>query len=390
MTTEERLAADPAEQRDDALPPPPPAPLIIPRGVQLVLLALGLLALWVAARAARSVVEIVVVASFIALILNPFVSALSRRGIPRGISIFLTYLLLLLIVAAIGVALAQPISNQVDAFQRNVPHLVNLANKRLDSVQKFFNHHGIHIQLEKQGQTALQTIQSKVLKGSSSLLSFTTSLLKSAASAAFALVLIFVMSVYLLIYAGQIGTLVRRWLPDADGTAADDYPTRVQRAVGGYVRGQLLFSVVMGTTAGVALWVFGVLGIFPDGRTYAFAFGAFFGVMELVPYVGPVLGAIPPVAVALFQDPLVAIWVVVLFIVIQQLEGHIVAPQIFSHALRINPLLVIIALLFGYAIYGIVGALMALPVAAVIRETLIYLRRHVVLEPWRAQAPPPS
>jgi predicted PurR-regulated permease PerM len=156
------------------------------------------------------------------------------------------------------------------------------------------------------------------------------------------------------------------------------------------VRGQLLFSIVMGTTAGFALWMFGVLGIFQDGRTYAFAFGAFFGVMELVPFVGPVLGAIPPVIVALFENPLTALWVVLLFIVLQQLEGHVVAPQIFSHALRINPLLVIIALLFGDAIYGIVGALMALPVAAVIRETVLYLRRHVVLEPWRTQAPPPT
>ena len=95
------------------------------------------------------------------------------------------------------------------------------------------------------------------------------------------------------------------------------------------------------------------------------------------------LGAIPPVAVALFQNPLTALWVVLLFIGLQQLEGHVVAPQIFSHALRINPLLVIIALLFGDAIYGIVGALMALPVAAVLRETILYLRRHVVLEPWR-------
>jgi predicted PurR-regulated permease PerM len=375
---------------DGELPSAPPAPLVIPQGVQLVLLALGLLALWVAARAARSVVEIVVVASFIALMLNPFVSFLGRRGIPRGLAIPLTYLLMILVLAGIGVALAQPISNQINAFQHNVPHLIAEANKRLHSVQTYFNHHGIHIQLEKQGQTALDTIQTKVLKGSSSLLAFTTSLLKSAATAAFALVLIFVMSVYLLVYAGQIGRLVRRWLPDADGTPEDDYPTRVQRAVGGYVRGQLLFSVVMGTTAGVALWLFGLLGIFHDGRTYAFAFGTFFGVMELVPYVGPVLGAIPPVAVALFENPLVAVWVVILFIVIQQLEGHIVAPQIFSHALRINPLLVIVALLFGDAIYGIVGALMALPVAAVIRETLIYLRRHVVLEPWRPQAPPPT
>ena len=380
----------PTGEQPSDLPTGGPAPLVIPQGIQLVLLAIGLLALWVAARAARSVVEIVVVASFIALMLNPIVTFLHRRGIPRGLGIPLTYLLLILLLAGIGVALAQPISNQVNAFQHNVPHLIDEANKRLDSVQKFFNKHGIHIQLRKQGQTALDTIQAKVLKGSSSLLAFTTSLLKSAASAAFALVLIFVMSVYLLVYAGQIGRLVRRMLPNGDGTTADDYPTRVQRAVGGYVRGQLLFSVVMGTTAGVALWLFGVAGVFHDGRTYAFAFGTFFGVMELVPYVGPVLGAIPPVAVALFENPLVALWVVLLFIVIQQLEGHIVAPQIFSHALRINPVLVIVALLFGDAIYGIVGALMALPVAAVIRETIIYLRRHVVLEPWRAQAPPPT
>ncbi len=383
------LAEQPPEEPPGQLPPAPPAPLVIPRGIQLVLLLVALLALWVAARAARSVVEVVVIASFIALMLNPIVSFLHRRGVPRGLGIPLTYLMLIVVLAGIGVALAQPISNQVNSFQHNVPHLVAEANKRLDSVQRFFNHHGIHIQLEKQGQTALDTIQTKVLKGSSSLLSFTTSLLKSAATAAFALVLIFVMSVYLLVYARQIGTLVRRLLPAGDGTPEDDFPTRVQRAVGGYVRGQLLFSVIMGTTAGVALWLFGVAGVFHDGRTYAFAFGAFFGVMELVPYVGPVLGAIPPVAVALFENPLTALWVVLMFIVIQQLEGHIVAPQIFSHALRINPVLVIIALLFGDAIYGIIGALMALPVAAVIRETLLYLRRHVVLEPWRTQAPPP-
>jgi len=390
MGTEERSAVALAEETPEESPPAPPPPLVIPRGVQLVLLLVGLLALWVAARAARSVVEIIIVASFIALILNPFVSLLGRRGIPRGLAIPLTYITLVIVLAGIGFLLAQPISSQIDAFQRNVPTLVKEANKRLGDLQTFFNHHGIHIQLEKQGQTALQTLQSKVLKGSSSLLSFTTSILKSAANAALSLVLIFVMSVYLLIYARQIGVLVRRSLPPNNGTPDDDYPLRVQRAVAGYVRGQLLFSLVMGSTAGVALLLFGLLGIFPDGRTYAFAFGTFYGVMELVPFIGPVLGAIPPVAVALFQNPVTALWVVLMFIVIQQLEGHVVAPQIFSHALRINPLLVIIALLFGDSIYGIVGALMALPVAAVLRETILYLRRHVVLEPWRARAGPPD
>jgi predicted PurR-regulated permease PerM len=391
MASKPRLGSRPsAPAPAPALPPPPPAPLVIPRGVQLVLLLVALLALWVAARAAKHVVEIIIVASFIALVLNPFVELLGRRGIPRPAAIPLAYISLLVLLAGIGVALSQPISNQVTAFQHNFPHLVTEANHRLNSVQNFFNKHGIHIQLRKQGHTALDTIQTKVLKSSSSILAFTTSLLKSAANAAISLVLIFVMSVYLLVYARQIGTLVRNWLPDGDGTAQDDYPTRVQRAVAGYVRAQLFFSVVMGTTAGFCLWIFGTIGIFPDGRTYAFAFGAFFGVMELVPFIGPVLGAIPPVVVALFQNPLTALWVVLLFIGLQQIEGHIVAPQVFSHALRINPLLVIIALLFGDAIYGIVGALMALPVAAVVRETILYLRRHVVLEPWRTQAPPPT
>jgi predicted PurR-regulated permease PerM len=369
--------------------PPPPPPLVIPQGVQLVLLAVGLLMLWIAARAARHVVEIIIVASLIALMLNPLVTFLDRRGLRRAFAIPLTYLSLLVVLGGIGFLLAQPISNQVDSFQHNLPDLVRSANKRLDDLQRFFNHHGIHLQLRKQGQTALQTLQTKVLKGSSSLLSFTTSLLTSVANAAISLVLVFVMSVYLLIYARQIGDLVRRWLPPSDGTPADDFPRNAQRAVAGYVRGQLFFSVVMGTTAGIALFVFGLAGIFPDGRTYAFAFGAFFGVMELVPFIGPVLGAIPPILVALFQDPLTALWVVLLFIGLQQLEGHIVAPQIFGHALRINPLIVIIALLFGDAIYGILGALISLPVAAVIRETLVYLRRHVVLEPWRPRSPPP-
>jgi len=180
---------------------------------------------------------------------------------------------------------------------------------------------------------------------------------------------------------------VRAVMPPGDGTPQDDYPTRVQHAVVGYVRGQLLFSLIMGTSAGVALWIFGAIGIFPDGRTYAFAFGLFFGVMELVPYVGPLLGALPPIIVALVQDPLTAVWVALLFLALQQLEGHVVAPNVFGRSLRLNPLVVIFALLLGGEIYGFVGALVALPIAAVIRETLVYLYERIEFEPWTAGPP---
>ena len=151
----------------------------------------------------------------------------------------------------------------------------------------------------------------------------------------------------------------------------------MQRAVAGYVRGQLLFSVAMGIGAGVGLYLFGVLGHLPRGQDVRPGLRrSFFGLMELIPFVGPFLGALPPMLVALFQDPLTAVWVGLLFVALQQIEGHIVAPQVFGHTLRINPLLVIFALLFGGELYGIVGALLALPTAAIVRETVVYLRRH--------------
>ena len=86
--------------------------------------------------------------------------------------------------------------------------------------------------------------------------------------------------------------------------------------------------------------------------------------------------------VALFgaSDP--AVWLVILFIALQQLEGHVVAPQVFGHTLRINPILVIFALLLGLHVDGIIGALIALPILSVVRETVVYLSRHVTLESW--------
>ena len=135
----------------------------------------------------------------------------------------------------------------------------------------------------------------------------------------------------------------------------------------------MLFSFVMGTSTGLALYIFGVARDLPRRGKYAVAFAMFYGVMELIPYIGPILGAVPPVVVALLTDPITAVWVALLFVGMQQLEGHVVAPQIFGHTLRINPLLVIFALLFGLQLYGIVGALIALPILSILRETFVYL-----------------
>jgi putative heme transporter len=377
------MAAEPSQQ---PTPPAEPAPLVVPRGVQLVLLLVGLLALWAVARAAGTVLLLFLIAGVIALILNPLVKLLERRRLPHGAAVFAVYIGLLAALVGVGAVLANPVSDQVQNFQHDVPGLVDDATQSLDDLQRWLDDKGIDVRIKDQGETALQTLERKVLRGSGDVVSFSRDILQRLVETSFALVLILVISIYMLVYAQEIGDVVRRVMPRGSGTPDDDFPLRVQRAVFHYVRGQLLFSLIMGATAALALWIFGVLGIFPDGSRYALFFGAFFGLMELIPYIGPVLGAIPPILVALFDNPISAIWVALLFLGIQQLEGHVVAPQVFGHSLRINPLLIIFALLFGAELYGVVGAFVSLPVAAILRETVVYLRRHVVLERW----PPPE
>jgi predicted PurR-regulated permease PerM len=374
---EERALTDSPPER-----PAEPPRVVVPRWVQLVALPLAVLAAWALAKAAGKVLLLFIVAGLIALILNPAVALVQRGRMPRGLAVLVVYVAFFVSLAGIGLLLANPISNQVRTFTNNLPQIVNEANKKIASFEGELNQNGIHVHLVKPGKTALQSIQAKVAKSASKFVSFGGALLTEIANAIFNLVLIFVLSVYMLLYGQQIGALVRRVMPPGDGTKADDYPVLVQRAVSRYVGGQLLFSAIMGASAGLSLYLFGVLGIFPDGSKYALAFGVFYGVMELVPYIGPILGAAPPVAVALFTNPITAVWLVLLFMGLQQLEGHVVAPQVFGHTLRINPLLVIFALLTGLEVNGIFGALVALPILSVVRETVVYLSRHLTFEPW--------
>ena len=383
---DELLPDEPAPRPDEPTPRVV-EPSVVPRWIQLVALPLGLLAIFAILKAAGVVVLIFVTAGVIALILNPLVSGLQRARFPRILAIFAVYVGFLALLTGAGILLANPISDQVTTLRNDIPSITRSANERLADVQDYFDDHNINIEIKKQGETALETLQDKVVGGTDSIVSFGTDLLTKLVTAGAGLIIVLVLSVYMLVHGERIGSLVRRAMPPGDGSREDDYPTLVGSAVAGYVRAQLLFSVVMGAGAGIGLWIFGVTGIFPDGKTYALAFGVFFGLMELVPYVGPFLGAAPPVLVALFQDPLTGLWVALLFVGLQQIEGHIASPLIFGHALRINPLLIIFALLFGAELFGIVGALVALPVAAVVRETVVYLHQHLVFEPWGTMSP---
>ena len=397
--TDER-AADPLDDVGTAAPddptplaepsPAPPArvePVVVPRWIQLVLLPLAILGLYGLLRAAGPILLLFIIAGLIALLLNPFVTLLRRARFPRGVAVLTVFLTLVVVLVGLGALLANPIANQVSAFQTNIPRFVDDANRELADLQAWLDRNGIGVEVKEQGQTALQTLGDQVARGSGDLVTFTREALTLLVEASIGLILIVVVSIYMLLYGERIGQVVRGIVPRGDGTPEDDFPTRIQGAVFGYVRGQLMFSTIMGFSAGVMLYVLGSLGIFEDGRTYALFFGLFYGFAELIPYIGPAIGAAPPVLICLIGgDPLDALWLTVAFTALQQIEGHIVAPQVFGHSLRINPLLVILALLMGGQLYGIVGAFISLPIAAIIRESAVYLRRHLVLEPWATMA----
>ena len=162
-----------------------------------------------------------------------------------------------------------------------------------------------------------------------------------------------VVSIYMLLDMDRLSARVDRRFPPTPTSGS--LVGNMEQAVASYVRGQFLLSLIIGGSVALGLWILGLVGLFPGGGKYALAFGAWAAITELIPYIGPWLGAFPAVVYALVQHPISALWVALLFLGIQQLEGHVIVPKVMGHSLRLHPLLVIFGLLAGGEIYGLPG-----------------------------------
>jgi predicted PurR-regulated permease PerM len=376
---------------------PAPARIEIPRWVQLVGLPLLLLLAWVVAGAVRHAVFLFLVALLIALLLNPIVRGLGRFWIPRGLAVAIVYVAFAAIVASLILALATVVVQQTRHASHRVDNYFTAeaghpprtgAEHDLARFQHWLNTHhlrGVHV--EQQGNKFLKSI------GTNDVTRYTQKALNWAEGAGvavvgllFSIVLVVVVSIYMLLDMHRLAAAVDRRFPPAPGTVP--LVERMEQALASYVKGQLLLSLIIGASAGVGLWVLGMVGLVPNGGRYAAAFGAWAGVTELIPYVGPWLGAAPPVVYALVQHPLSALWVALLFLGIQQLEGHVVVPKVMGHSLRLHPLLVIFGLLAGGEIYGFPGILVALPLLAAGRAAWEFFGERVQLARWDPEADP--
>lgn len=368
------------------------AKIQIPRWIQLVGLPMLLLLLWVLAGAARHVVFLFLVASLIAFLLNPIVRALTRVWIPRGFGVALVYLSFVAIVLAAGVALGTVVVNQTKSGANRVNDYFTVehgrtnethADRDVDRFQHWLNTHRLGgIKIQRQGHDIVQNIADKdVSKYTGQVIDFVEGAAISTIKFLFSLVLVIVVSIYMLLDMPRLGRATDRRFPPHEGSAP--LLTRIERSLASYVRGQALLSVIIGTSAGVGLWLLGTFGWAPGADKYAVLFGAWVAVTELIPYLGPWLGALPPFFYELVVHPVAAIWVALLFLGIHQIEGHIVVPNVMGSALRLHPLLVIFGLLAGGEIYGLPGALVALPLLAAGRAIWEFFSERVALEPWQ-------
>ena len=295
----------------------------IPRWIQLVGLPVLLLIGWTVAGAIRHVVFVFLVAALLALLLNPIVRAVGRRWIARGFAVAIVYVsfaaLIILLIAAIATAVVsqtRSAANRVDDYftiETGQPPRT-AAERDVDRFQLWLNHHHLkQVKVRKQLNDAVDNVKAKdVEKYTTRVIDFVEGAAIGTVKLLFSLVLVIVISIYMLLYMERLGGAIDRRFPPAPGSPP--LLQRVEHALASYVKGQVLLSLIIGTSAGLGLWLLGTTGLLPGGDRYALLFGAFVAFMELIPYIGPWLGAVPPFVYALIVHPLSAVWVALLFL----------------------------------------------------------------------------
>lgn len=310
----------------------------------------------------RSVLVLLFIAAFLAIALAPLVGILSRGKIPRVLAIALTYLLLGGVFAGIGFMLVPPVADGVNTFVEESPRYIQQINdsKLLDEYNQRYD---IAERLQSQAETLPQR-----LTGAAGVLQ---SLAFGTVSTIFQLVAILIFAFFLLLEGGRmsrfcIGQMRRDLQPRAQLIFRD-----VARAVGGYVAGALAISLLAGVSTFIVLNIIGV--------PFSVPLAVLMSLMALIPLVGSsIAGTVIALVCAFngFPNDLI-VWGV-FFIAYQQIENNLLQPMVYKRTVSLHPLLVLLSVMIGGTLMGILGALLAIPVAASIQ---------VVIKDWWASKP---
>ena len=373
-----------------------PGPTIqIPRWIQLVGLPVLLVLTFLLASRVGHVLFLFLTASVIAFMLNPLVRDLTRLKVPRALSVMIVYAIFAATVVALLIAIGAVAFDQARNAGERIDEYVTTeeaatgqtaAEKDIDGLQVWLDDHGLEsFQVRKQITEWIDSLGAGDVSGYvQDGIEFAQGAALSAVLLLFSLILIIVISIYMLLDMPRLERSIDTRFPPHGGPPLTQ---QIESALWGYVKGQAILSTVIGTSAGVGMWILGETGLVEGAQEYALLFGLFTAFIEVIPYIGPWLSAVPPVIYALFVDPVGVVWVGLLFLFIYQVEGHVVVPNVMASALRLHPLLVIFGLLAGGELYGIAGVLVALPTMAGLRAIWGFFRPRVRLERWGEGGP---
>jgi predicted PurR-regulated permease PerM len=321
---------------------------------QLLAVVLALLlvvaGLWLLSRITRILI-IVVLAVILAYALEPVLSRLESRGLPRWLAALGVYVVVLLVVGLAGFLLIRPLTSQASQLAGQLPGYFDRGNAAFTNLA---NAYGIQLTAAATKSNLLASVQGAL----GQFLSEAVQVVTTVVGAVVDIVLVLFLGFWFMVDGRRFRNAFAALFPAGHQSKVQFVEDTVGQVLGGYIRAQLTMAVVIGVSAGLGCFVLGV--------PYPAVIGLFAFFFELIPMVGPILGSVPAIIIAAFQPFPRVLYVALFFAVMQVAENNLLAPRIAGHAVGLHPAVAVLALLVGAEIGGIWGALFALPAVAVV------------------------
>jgi predicted PurR-regulated permease PerM len=326
--------------------------IIISTGTILrtILLLLGVVFLYYV----RDVVAILLVAVVIASAIEPGIKWFCKRGLPRVIAVLAIYLATIALLGFLFYLVIPPTINQLQDFVSGFPLYLESTLFQLKETFTFLPFDAFSPSISTLASRLDVLVSEKLLE----FFSLGSFLFDGPMAIVFAVIIAF----YLSVQEDGVGDFLRIVTPYRHESYLIDLWGRSQYKIGRWFQGQILLGVLVGVLVYLGLTLLGV--------KYALVLGVVSATFEIIPYFGPIMAAIPGIAISVVQSPVLGLWVVFLYVMVQQLENHLIYPVVVRKTVGVPPLLVIVSLLIGAKIGGFFGVVLAVPLAVVLVEFL--------------------
>jgi predicted PurR-regulated permease PerM len=335
------------------------------RMAQTVFTVAGVAILIATLWAAREALLLVYVSALIAMGFFPLVHWLERSGrrrVPRTLAILVVYVLVISIFVLVGLLVIPPLVAQATALWARMP-------EEFDRFQRFL----IRYKLMRRPITLAEAVQNAPSGSSANAVGTVLIALSGFAGSIFALITVLILSFYLLVEARPMFEYLIRFVPVGRRESVAIAAREAVLKVSAWLRAQVMLAGVMGTFAAVGL---GVLGV-----PYFYVVALVAAVGETIPIVGPIIGGVTAFTVALTVSLRLALTVGVYFLILHQLEANVLVPKIMERRVGVSPVAVMVALLVGGALWGVIGAVLAIPTAAIISVIIEDLAQRPTVPP---------